>query len=1135
MKQISSKITFAFILSLILFVSIFAISAFAVTPIDGDITWKYTPNETDKTATITGATISASLEKTSSFTIPNTIDIEKNGETISYTVTAIANNAFYNNKKVFGELTLPNTLKSIGSSAFAGTYVMGDLIIPDSVESIGEKAFQNCPGLYHVTLSKSVTTLNKETFYKCYSLVEINTENVVTFNEGCFYECRALLGVSLASADTIGKNAFYNCDSFSGTYDLSAVSTLDATAFTNCNRITGFVIPNVYDGVILNIFTGCIALEKVEAKNNENYKSIDGILFSSDEKTLVFYPFAKGGPTYKVPNKVTKIGDSAFKNNTSLDRVILPEAIKEIGVGAFSYSAILDCYLPDGIKTVNVDTFKGCASIQWVIIGAGVETVGVDAFTSVNANMVLYNKNDLLARPSGSYRSYVRVSEYQCINHLYGYLDVAPNCEEYGYNKCVICSRLAYIKELGHSGPIIKKVELSCTTDEYSVVKCLRCKQEVSIISQKCVGHTSSFKTVAKTETTPGYVIATCAVCRETYLESFTPHKDTSCASHNNTSVVISVSSCKTNGLELVYCADCGALDQAKITPKTSCNYVVSTEIRSTCTVNGQLIEVCTICSGKKYTALPLAEHTHSWYTVSQSFGFEYSSCSVCGLFESREVDYSVFKSLLAQVSKYYEIYYAPDTVAMLKPIIDNKDMNLTQEAVDYNSMLLSSILSNVKYNVKDVPVVFIEREGALSTSEYRDATFYIAYIDENGQYQVETVERNGTMKIRGNSTANKAKNPYNIKFSSKVDLFDLGAGKKYCLMANFFDQALVRNSLAFELAQSLGLDYTSKYKMVEVYLNGECDGLYMLTTPVDVDENRVDIDTENDFLFEITSGGHGDDNARHWMTTDGLFAPFANLKLVIEDTEDMSAETYSKMYAYYWQINYAIYSGDWQQINNWVDVDSMAKYYLLHEYLKALDYCYDSTRFYVEDGKLHGGPVWDFDYGLGNIEIGLGGTHDSTAAGYHNNGAGYAEKSEGVMYDKDSPDGIWASTTGYWANSQWGGCGNGYFKQLYNYSPEFVELLCEYMEKYDMEFTLLYEDVTISKKEKYQNAIDKHDKDEDYTAARMRNWQIYNIISDVDAACGGYIEISHNHAINYLREWLQRRHEWMKKAYVME
>ena len=1137
MKRISSKITFAFILSLILFVSLFAISAFAVTPVDGDITWKYTTNDTDKTATITGITISASLEKTPSFTIPDTIDIEKNGEIVSYTVTAIGNNAFNNNKKVFGALTLPNTLKSIGNNAFSGTYIVGDIVIPDSVETIGSNAFQNCPGIYHVSLSQNVTALRSSTFSKCYSLVGINTENVEIFEDNCFYECRALLKVDLSSANDVRKNVFYNCDSLSGTYDLSDISNFAASAFNNCDRITGFVIPNSFSGNILDIFAGCIALEEVEVENNTSYKSINGILFTSDEKTLVFYPFAKEGPTYKVPNKVTKIGDSAFKNNTSLDRVILPEALKEIGVAAFSYSAILDCYIPDGIKIINVDTFKGCASIQWVVVGAGVESTGIDAFASVNANMVLYNKNDSLSRPAGSYRTYVLVSEYQCVNHLYGYLDVDPTCDEYGYNKCVICGRLAYIKELGHFGPIINKVALSCTTDEYSVVKCLTCKQEVSIVTQKCTGHTASFKTVAKTETTPGYVIATCAVCRETYLESFTPHKDVACSSHNNTSIVISVSSCKTNGLEIVYCSDCGALDEVKTTPKSSCNYVVDTEIRSTCTVNGQLIEVCTICSGKKYTALPLAEHSHAWYTVSQSFGFEYSSCSVCGVFESREVDYSIFNSLLAQVSKYYEIYYAPDTVAMLKPIIDNKDMNLTQEAVDYNSMLLSNILSNIKYNVKDVPVVFIERDGALSTSEYRDATFYIAYIDENGQYQVETVERNGTMKIRGNSTANKAKNPYNIKFSSKVDLFDLGAGKKYCLMANFFDQALIRNSLAFDLAQSLGLDYTSKYKMVEVYLNGECDGLYMLTTPVDVGENRVDIDEENDFLFEITSGGHGDDNARHWMTTDGLFAPFANLKLVIEDTDKMSAETYSKMYAYYWQINYAIYSGDWEQINNWVDVDSMAKYYLLHEYLKALDYCYDSTRFYVEDGKLHGGPVWDFDYGIGNFAIGAGsGTHDKTGLAYHNYNVEYAEKSEGVLYDKDSPDGIWASTTGYWANSQWGNaCGNGYFKQLYNYSPEFVELLCEYLETYDMQFTLLYEDVIVSKKEKYQNSIDKHDKDADYTAARMRNWQIYNIISDVDNACDGYIEISHNHAINYLREWLQRRHEWMKKAYVME
>ena len=1133
MKRISSKITFAFILSLILFVSLFAISAFAVTPIDGDITWKYTLNDTDNTATITGATISASVTKTPSFTIPDTIDVEKNGEVVSYTVTAISNNAFNGNKKVFGTLTLPSTLKTIGNNAFSSTYISGDLVIPDSVETIGESAFANCLGLYHVKLSESVTTLQKTVFYKCYSLVEINTGKVVTFNEGCFQDCSSLLNIDLASAETLGKNAFLNCFSFSGTYDLSKVDNLTASAFNNCKRITGFIIPDSYARDLnanannLLLFTGCISLEKVLVNSNNNYKSIDGVLFSSDEKTLIYYPFAKSGSVYKLPSKVTKIADYAFRNATELDRVILPETIKEIGVGAFNSSSILDFYVPDGIKTIGVDTFKGCSKIQWVVIGTGVTTIGVDAFASVNTSMVLYNKNDALARPNGSFRTYVLVSEYQCVNHRYGYLDVSPTCEEYGYNKCVICNRLSYIKERGHAGPIIKKGALSCTTDEYSVVKCITCKQEVTIISQKCNGHISSFVTTAKTDTTPGYVIGTCAVCRETYLESFTPHKDIACASHKNiTSIVIGESSCKTNGLELIYCGDCGILVEAKITSKLTCNYIKDTEIRSTCTVNGQLIEICTICSSKKYTTLPLAEHKHSWYTVSESFGFEYSSCAVCGIFESREVDYSVFNSLLAQVSKYYEIYYAPDTVAMLKPIIDNKDMNLTQEAVDYNSKLLSNILSNIKYNVKDIPVIFIEKgAGALEKENYTDAKLYIAY-KENGEYKVEAVDHNGLIKIRGNSTANSTKYPYNIKFSSNTDLFDMGAGKKYSLLANLYDQTLIRNAIAMDFAHAIGLENTSKYVMVELYYNGEYDGVYMLTTPVDVGENRVDIDEDNDFLLEILSN-HGDDNDSKnvRLNHNGLLSDFKGLNMLVESQEEMelSAEAYSKLISSFNQISFAIYSGDWNKIQEWVDVESMAKFYLLHDYLKAVDIGYDSTQFYIKDGKLYGGPVWDWDFAIGNKSTG-GGQDGGSWSAYNNTGT-YSTTTQGVTND---------GTTGFWANSLWHSGATGYFIHLYKYSPEFIELVASYVKEYDDEMTLLYEDIVISRNETLVNTIDKFYKDEAYTAARIRNWTIYTFSKKygVDQLSGDDGIISYNHAINHLRDWLERRHDWLKSAY---
>ena len=1134
MKRFYSKFTLALIFSLILLVTAFAITAFASPVSDGDITWKYSSNDTDMTATITGVTINNNLDKTVSFAIPETLEIEKNGELVSYTVVKIGDSAFKNIKKVFGKLTLPSTLTSIGSSAFLGTYICDELIIPEGVNYIGANAFQNCVGLNKVTLPTTLTTLNTSTFDKCLALIEINTENITLFGEKCFYDCRSLLQIDLSSVEDIGKNAFDNCDSLSGTYDLSVIDTVnhsvDLTAFNNCDRITGFVIPNI-DSNILPLFTGCISLKEVTANSdNKAYTSIDGVLFSKNKQTLVYYPVNKSGDTYTVPSSVKEIGNTAFANNKKLQTVIVPETITSIGVGAFTSSVITSFYIPDSVTTINVDTFKECSQVKWIVIGSGVSSVGVDAFKNTSSDLIVYCKNDKLVRPA-NIRTFILTSEYQCVDHRYGYLDTKPTCDQYGYNKCVICNRLAFVQELGHSGPIIKKSALSCTTDEYSIVRCVTCKQEVKIVSQKSTGHTSHFTTVLPTDTTPGYVLGNCDVCRETYLESYTPHSDLKCSTHVCTSIVVSQPGCRTNGLELVYCKNCGKLVENRVTPKTSCNYVHEMEIASTCTVNGQRIEVCTVCGTKKYTTLELTPHTHSWYTVASSKGIEYSSCSVCGTFESREVDYSLFHALLAKVSKYYESYYAPDTVAMLKPILDNKDMNMTQEAVDYNTQLLSNILSNIKYNVKDIPVVFIEQDSFISSSEYKDARFYVAYIDENGNYQVEAIERNGQIKIRGNSTANKVKNPYNIKFSSKVDLFGLGAGKKYCLMANLFDQTLLRNAVAIDLAQSLGLDYTSKYTMVEVYLNGECDGLYMLTTPVDVGENRVDIDEENDFLLEITTN-HAKDNEHYKLTTDNMFAPFQNLKLIVEDTDKMSAEAFSKLNSTFWQVNFAVYSGDWETIQKHVDVESMAKYYLLHEYLKALDYCYDSTRFYYEDGKLHGGPVWDFDYGLGNIEVGLGGTHDSTADGYHNKTASYAEKSEGIPYDENDPEGIWASTTGYWANSQWGGCGNGYFKQLYEYSPEFVELLSKTLKDYNMEFTLLYEDIIISKKEVYQNAIDKHDKNPDYTAARMRNWQIYNIISDVDNACGGHIEISHNHAINYLREWLQRRHAWMITAY---
>ena len=67
-----------------------------------------------------------------------------------------------------------------------------------------------------------------------------------------------------------------------------------------------------------------------------------------------------------------------------------------------------------------------------------------------------------------------------------------------------------------------------------------------------------------------------------------------------------------------------------------------------------------------------------------------------------------------------------------------------------------------------------------------------------------------GSVKVRGNSTAFGPKQPYNFKFDEKQDVLGMGAARKWCLLANCFDPTLMRNYLAMEFAQHLGLAYTS-------------------------------------------------------------------------------------------------------------------------------------------------------------------------------------------------------------------------------------------------------------------------------------------------------------------------------------
>ena len=191
----------------------------------------------------------------------------------SKAVTEVAENAFQNNYKMVGTLTIPSSITKIGSTAFYSCdYLSGSLTIPGTVKEIEYGAFQDCDGF----------------------------EGNLTISEG---------------VETIGSQAFYDIENFNGTLSIpSTVTSIGKSAFSD----TFFKKITVADA-------------------NTPYKSVDDVLMSKDGKTLIRAATGKSFENYSVPSGVTEITDSAFQEAKGLKGTLtIPKGVEKIGNSAFA-------------------------------------------------------------------------------------------------------------------------------------------------------------------------------------------------------------------------------------------------------------------------------------------------------------------------------------------------------------------------------------------------------------------------------------------------------------------------------------------------------------------------------------------------------------------------------------------------------------------------------------------------------------------------------------------------------------------------------------------------------------------------------------------------------------------------------
>ncbi|MGN0961143.1 MAG: CotH kinase family protein [Christensenellales bacterium] len=239
--------------------------------------------------------------------------------------------------------------------------------------------------------------------------------------------------------------------------------------------------------------------------------------------------------------------------------------------------------------------------------------------------------------------------------------------------------------------------------------------------------------------------------------------------------------------------------------------------------------------------------------------------------------------------------------------------------------------------------------------------------VDYDGNIESQQIKE---MRGRGNYSWGLSKKPYQIKFKNSFSMLGMKESKTWLLIANHTDGSLARTATWYELATWFGIDYSVEFEVANVYINGNYNGMYLVTSKVQVDENRINV-SDDDYLIEIDNTV--DDY--QFMTDYNTVVKFTIKNPDLDDiTIEERTNKIAEIKAYIDFIESKIYdqSVKFEELSTYLDMESFAKYYWIQELSLNFDAMYGSSYMYTttdaETGAktLHMGPIWDMDNTIG-------------------------------------------------------------------------------------------------------------------------------------------------------------------------
>lgn len=245
--------------------------------------------------------------------------------------------------------------------------------------------FENCSIIEEIRIPSFIRQIYPYSFHGCVSLTKVSIPLSVTIiGNNAFNGCKMLNQINIPSSVTlIGESAFSNCTSLNELVLPNSIQTIEASAFSNCSSLTKMTIPSSVVSIKRSVFNECSSLEQITFENPSVLLSVDRQIFDRCQKlkTLIisesvtkiedlnFHSF-KTITTISIPSSIQSIGSSAFKECSSLTKVIFEKTSKLLSIGESAFS---ECYdlkqitIPSSVASIGNNAFAKCSSLSKIL------------------------------------------------------------------------------------------------------------------------------------------------------------------------------------------------------------------------------------------------------------------------------------------------------------------------------------------------------------------------------------------------------------------------------------------------------------------------------------------------------------------------------------------------------------------------------------------------------------------------------------------------------------------------------------------------------------------------------------------------------------------------------------------------